>query len=175
MQDLLESVTVWLKAAWEKPLQTLPALLLLAGLILLVAPLTEAVKLPDRWGLAFLFLGTILILAAVYTGVQLLNSATQKRKQAKQAYDSAIGAGDLSQATVVLRTEAIRKLTEGDVATAIAAAQEIAEHGSQVPFEEGFQALAKQLVRRRNWSLKFAIVDALCQIVHPLGETKREK
>jgi uncharacterized protein (DUF58 family) len=176
MQKILEIPAEWIKTVQKQPLKALPGLFVLAGVVILIILsiriTTEEIILaaPGSFGLVYLFAAIALIIAGIWLAIKLQGQEF-RQEQEKRAFEHAAEAENLDEMTIVLRNRALRKLASKRVSEAIIGAQEVAALGSQAPFKEGFQKLAGELVRRRDWALKFAIVYALYQIVEPLRKS----
>ncbi len=177
MQKILEILAEWIKTVQKQPLKALPGLFVLAGVVILIILsiriTTEEIILatPGSFGLVYLIAAIALIIAGIWLAIDLQGRESRHEEREKRAFEHATRAENLDKMTIVLRNRALRKLASKKVSEAIIGAQEVAELGSQAPFKEGFQKLAGELVRRRDWSLKFAIVEALYQIVEPLRKS----
>jgi hypothetical protein len=163
----------WIKTVREKPLQSLPGLYLLVGLILIVICVIRidakdmTLEVPDLLKHHILIMGITSILIGACLSIAWVWKSSQQELDRKD-YAYSMKKGDLDQAVVIQRRHALRKLRSNRVSEAIIGAREVAELGSQEPFERGFRELVRQLHRRHNWELKFVIVEALYRVMGPL-------
>lgn len=163
----------WIKTIREEPLQSLPGLFLLVGLILIVICVIRidtqdmTLEVPDLLKHRILIVGITSILIGACLSIAWIWELRQQERDRKD-YARSMKKGNLEQAIVIQRRHALRKLRSNKVSEAIVGAQEVAELGSQEPFEEGFRELVRQLYRRQNWDLKFVIVEALHRVMGPL-------
>jgi len=168
----------WIKTIREEPLQSLPGLFLLVGLILIVICVIRidtqdmTLEVPDLLKHRILIVGITSILIGACLSIAWIWKSGQQERDRKD-YARSMKKGNLEQAIVIQRRLALRKLRSKKVSEAIIGAQEVAALGSQAPFEEGFRELAKQLYHRKNWDLRFVIVQALRQVMGPLRREKQ--
>jgi hypothetical protein len=116
--------------------------------------------------LLFLVLSVILLCfsLALFAFDKIRGRTAQRRKD----YEHSMKSGDLDRANAIHRQQAIEKLRSSKLSKARLGLQEIIEHGSELPFEAGFNALTSELARRRKWSLRFEILDALIIVAEPI-------
>lgn len=163
----------WLKTVREKPLRSLPGLFLLVGLILIVICVIRidtqdiTLEVPELLKNPILIMGITSILIGACLSIAWIWKSRQPERDRKD-YARFIRRGDLDQALVIQRRQALHKLRSNRVSVAKIGAQEVAELGSKEPFEEGFRELVRQLYHRKNWDLKFVIVEALHRVMGPL-------
>jgi hypothetical protein len=116
------------------------------------------------------------ILGALLAGIPIIvfvwERVQENRWEPKQReqYAESMKRDDLKAALEVHERSALKKLKSPDLKEASIGVQEVAALGADRPFKRGFNALAKELARRRDWSLRLAIVEALIVVAKPVRE-----
>jgi hypothetical protein len=116
----------------------------------------------------------IAFLGVVFLFVPLISFVLRHARERKwelnkrDEYRESLKEDDLTRAKDIQIEMALKKLQSTSVELASVGAHEIAEYGGDAPFRKGFNALATELGRRRNWDLRFAILDALVAVAKPI-------